>query len=379
VAAVLADVGAAELYAATGIQLQPFNTLFQLLARRESAQARAARHALLVPDLLAYWLCGSMGTELTNASTTQLLDPRTMDWSSALADRLRVPIELFPPLRSPGERVGALRPALGLGGQPEIITVPSHDTAASVAGIPADGRDFAFVCTGTWALVGVELSAPVITDASRRANFTNEVGVDGTIRFLRNVTGFWLLQECIRHWRAEGADVDAAALTDAATGIAGPRAIIDVQEPAFTAPGEMPGRIQEACRRTSGVTITGHAETVRCILDSMALAIRHAVRDAVGLSGRSVQVVHLVGGGVSSPLFCQLVADACQLPVVAGPTEAASWGNVMCQARALGVVSDSLADTRTSIRQTEHPVTYRVAGDERDWAGADRLVPGGSR
>jgi rhamnulokinase len=379
VGAILADLGAAELYAATGIQLQPFNTLFQVLARRESAQARAARHALLVPDLLAYWLCGSMGTEITNASTTQLLDPRTMDWSWALADRLKVPIDLFPPLRGPGERIGVLQPSYGLGDDTEIIAVPSHDTAASVAGVPADSRDFAFVCTGTWALVGVELSEPVITEASRRANFTNEVGVDGTVRFLRNVTGFWLLQECIRHWRHEGADVDAATLTAAATDVVGLRAIIDVQDPAFAAPGDMPGRIQEAGERTSGATIAGQAETVRCILDSMALAIRHAVRDAAELSGRSVQVVHVVGGGVSSPLFCQLVADACGLPVVAGPIEAASWGNVMSQGRVLGVVSDSIADTRASIRHSERPVTYRAAGDERAWARADLLVAGGSR
>jgi rhamnulokinase len=379
VAAVLADVGASELYAATGIQLQPFNTLFQLLARRESAQARAARHALLVPDLFAYWLCGSMGTELTNASTTQLLDPRTMDWSRALADRLQVPIDLFPALRKPGERLGALRPAFGLGDGTALIAVPSHDTAASVAGIPADGPDFAYVCTGTWALVGVELPDPVITAASRQANFTNEVGVDGTVRFLRNVTGFWLLQECIRQWRQEGADVDAAGLTDAATDVVGLRAIIDVQDPEFAAPGDMPGRIRDAARRTSGATIDGQVEIVRCILDSMALATRHAVRDAVALSGRTVRAVHVVGGGVSSRLFCQLVADACGLPVVAGPTEAASWGNVLSQARTLGVVGDSLADTRAVIRHNEQPVVYPASGDEREWARVDQLVPGGAR
>jgi rhamnulokinase len=378
VAAVLADVGAAELYAATGIQLQPFNTLFQLLARGGSAQARAARHALLLPDLLAYWLCGSMGTELTNASTTQLLDPRTMDWSRALAERLQVPIDLFPALRKPGERLGALRPAFGLGDETAVIAVPSHDTAASVAGVPADGQDFAYVCTGTWALVGVELPGPVITAASRQANFTNEVGVDGTVRFLRNVTGFWLLQECIRQWRQEGADVDAAGLTDAATDVVGLRAIIDVQDPEFAAPGDMPGRIRDAARRTSGATIDGQVEIVRCILDSMALATRHAVRDAVGLSGRSVRAVHVVGGGVSSRLFCQQVADACGLPVVAGPTESASWGNVLSQARTLGVVGDSLADTRAVIRRNEQPVVYPAAGDERAWARVDRLVPGGA-
>lgn len=377
VAAVLADLGAARLYDATGTQLQPFNTLFQLLARRDTAQAAVARHALLIPDLMAYWLCGAMGTEVTNASTTQLLDPRTLDWSSTLADRLKVPVELFPPLRKPGERLGILEPGMGLEHRPEVITVPSHDTAAAVAGIPADVEDFAFVCTGTWALVGVELPEPVITEASRQANFTNEVGVDGSIRFLRNVTGFWLLQECVRHWQGAGAEVDAATLITAAATVPGLRAIIDVQDPAFAAPGDMPRRISDAARCTSGVTIDGPAEIARCILDSMSLAIRHAVRDAVALSGRPVRVVHVVGGAASSPLFCQLVADACQLPVVAGPTEAASWGNVISQARALGVVSDSLAENRTLIRRSEQPDTYSAASAERDWARADGLVAGG--
>jgi rhamnulokinase len=379
VAAVLADLGAADLYGATGIQLQPFNTLFQLLARRDTAQAGAARHALLIPDLMTYWLCGVMGTEVTNASTTQLLDPRTLDWSQSLADRLGAPVELFAPLRRPGELLGTLRPDLGLANRPDVITVTSHDTAAAVAGVPADVEDFAFVCTGTWALVGVELPRPVITEASRQANFTNEVGVDGTIRFLRNVTGFWLLQECVRHWRGEGADVDVAALTDAAAAVPGLQAVVDVQDPAFTPPGDMPRRIREAAQRTSGARVDRKAEIARCILDSMSLAIRHAVRDAVALSGRPVRVIHVVGGGVSSPLFCQLVADACRLPVVAGPTEAACWGNVMSQARALGVVSDSLPQNRSSIRAATQPVSYPATGAEGDWLRADQLLPGGRR
>jgi rhamnulokinase len=371
---VLAEMGASELYAATGIQLQPFNTLFQLLARRGAVQAEVARHALLIPDLLGFWLGGSMATEVTNASTTQLLDPRTMDWSWRLVDRLKVPIDLFAPLRQPGHSLGRLRSDLGLAGATQIIAVPSHDTAAAVAGIPAEGDDFAFVSTGTWALVGVELPEPVITNESGRANFTNEVGVDKTIRFLRNVTGFWLLQECLRHWQGEGSDVNAQTVTEAAADVPGLRAIIDVQEPAFVAPGNMPHRIREAARRTSGATLDSRAETVRCILDSMALAIRRAVRDAVLLSQRTVRVVHVVGGGVSSPLFCQLVADACQLPVVAGPTEAAAWGNVMSQARALGLVGDSLAECRAVIRRSQRPVTYSVEGDEHAWVEADRLV-----
>lgn len=237
-----------------------------------------------------------MGTEITNASTTQLLDPRTQEWAFTLAQRLNVPLELFAPLRNSGLPLGTLRPELGLGERTQVITVPSHDTAAAVAGIPALIEDFAFVCTGTWALVGVELAEPVITEASRQANFTNEVGVGGSIRFLRNVTGFWLMQECVRHWQAEGTDVDVATLTEAAADVPGLRAIIDVQDPAFAQPGDMPRRIRDAAHSMSGANLTTRVEIARCILDSVALAIRSSVRDAVALSGKSVQVASLAAG-----------------------------------------------------------------------------------
>ncbi len=213
----MGGVDAARLYQATGIAAHPFNTVFQLMAERDSAD-RAARHALLVPDLMTYWLSGQLGTELTNASTTGLLDPRTMTWAAPVAEALAVPTRLFPRFRTAGELAGPAVPDLvaadlGLARPPQVIIGPSHDTAAAVAGVPAAEEGFAFVCTGTWALVGVELPAPVITEAARQAGFSNEVGIDGTIRFLRNVTGFWLLQECVREW---GACVDLDELTRAA-------------------------------------------------------------------------------------------------------------------------------------------------------------------
>jgi len=250
-----------------------------------------------------------------------------------------------------------------------VIVGPSHDTAAAVAGIPG-GKGFAFVCTGTWALVGVELPAPVITEAARLAGFSNEAGVDGTTRFLRNVTGFWLLQECAREWGR----VDLDELTRAAGRVAGRRAFIDVQDPAFLAPGGMAQRIIRACQRASGVTLSGEAEIVRCILDSMAVAIRHAVRDAVRLTGRPVRTVHVVGGGVANALFCQLVADACQLPVVAGPVEAACWGNTLIQARALGAAARSLPGLRSLVRQAVRLTEYQPAGAEQTWQRAEEIV-----
>jgi rhamnulokinase len=374
----VAGVDAARLYEATGIAPQPINTVFQLMAERESAQIDGARHVLLVPDLMTYWLSGRLGTELTNASTTGLLNPRTMSWASEVADALGVPTDLFPPLRAAGEPAGPMiGPAaaeLGPGRPPQVVIGPSHDTAAAVTGVPATDDAFAFVCTGTWALAGVELPAPVITSASREAGFSNEAGIDGTTRFLRNVTGFWLIQECVRQWQSEGRQVDLDELRDAAGRLGGLRALIDVQDPGFAAPGEMTQRITRACLRTSGVALSGGAEILRCILDSMAVAIRHAVRDAVRITGRGVRTVHIVGGGVANPLFCQLVADACGRPAVAGPTEAASWGNVLVQARALGVAGGSLPELRSLVRRGVHLASYQPDGEEAAWARADEIV-----
>jgi rhamnulokinase len=365
-------VDAERLYQATGIAPQPVNTVFQLMAERDLDRAR---HVLLVPDLMTYWLSGQLGTELTNASTTGLLDARVLRWADEVGEALSVPIKMFPRLRAAGEVAGPAGPDLGLARPPQVIVGPSHDTAAAVAGVPAGGEGFAFVCTGTWALVGVELPAPVITEAARRAGFSNEAGVDGTTRFLRNVTGFWLLQECAREWGR----VDLDELTRAAGRVAGRRALIDVQDPAFLPPGPMTQRIIRACRRASGLALSGEAEIVRCILDSMAVAIRHAVRDAVRLTGRPVRTVHVVGGGVANALFCQLVADACQLHVVAGPTEAACWGNTLIQARALGAAGRSLAELRSLVRQGVRLTEYQPEGPARAWERADEIVLSGRR
>ena len=367
----VAGVDAARLYQATGITPQPFNTVFQLMADRDLDRAR---HVVLVPDLMTYWLSGRLGTELTNASTTGLLDTRVTKWADQIGEALAVRIKMFPRLRAAGEVAGPAVADLGLARPPQVIVGPSHDTAAAVAGIPAADEGFAFVCTGTWALVGVGLPTPVITEAAYQAGFSNEAGIDGTTRFLRNVTGFWLLQECTREWQAEGRRVNLDELTRAASRLTGLRALIDVQDPGFAAPGAMTERITHACLRISGVSPSSETEIMRCILDSMAVAIRHAVRDAVRITGHPVRTVHIVGGGVANPLFCQLVADACGLPAVAGPTEAASWGNVLVQARALGVTGGSLPELRSFVRRSAHLTRYEPDEQEATWERADEVV-----
>jgi rhamnulokinase len=371
-----------ELYAVTGLQHLPFNTVFQLAATRGSARLAAAERLLLVPDLFAYWLAGAQGAELTNASTTGLLDATTRDWAWELIDRLALPRGLFPPIRQPGERLGELRGEVlsetGLTGPVPVTAVGSHDTASAVVGVPAASDRFAYISCGTWSLVGVELDAPVLTEASRAAGFTNELGVDGTVRYLRNVMGLWLLQESQRTWAAAGLTADLPDLLAAAAQVPAFTAVVDPDDPRFLAPGDMPARIAQACAERGQTPPQSQAETVRCILDSLALAYRRTVRRAVELSGRDVEVVHLVGGGARNTLLCQLTADACGLPVVAGPVEAAALGNALVQARAGGAVTGGLPELRELLRRTLEVRTYHPsAGAEGAWAAAgDRVGVG---
>jgi rhamnulokinase len=367
---VWATVPADELYTATGLQYAPFNTLYQLTAARSSVLFGQAKRLLLIPDLLTYWLTGEQGTELTNASTTQLVDPRTRDWAYGIASRLGVDLSLFAPLRRPGDPAGVLRPEVleetGLTGPVPVTTVASHDTASAVTAVPAPGERFAYICTGTWSLVGLELAAPVLTEASRAANFTNELGLDGTVRYLRNVMGLWLLQECVREW----GDPDLSALLSAAAGIPALRSVVDAGDAAFLAPGRMPARIAEACRTPGQPVPESPAEVTRCILDSLALAHRRAVSDAQRLAGHPVDVVHIVGGGARNALLCQLTADACGLPVVAGPSEAAALGNVLVQARAHGLVGER-TEMRRLLARTQPLTRYEPRGDTARWRDAE--------
>ena len=376
VPAVHAVVPPDELYRVTGLQHLPFNTVFQLAAARGTAQLSAARTALLVPDLLAYWLTGAVGAEVTNASTTGLLDATTRGWAGELVDRLGLDRGLLPPLRQPGERLGELTDDVlaetGLTGPVPVTAVGSHDTASAVVGVPAATDRFAYVSCGTWSLVGVELEKPVLTEASRQAGFTNELGVDGTVRYLHNVMGLWLLQESQRTWAASGLPADLPDLLAAAARVPAFTALVDPDDPRFLPPGDVPGRIAEVCRETGQAPPQDPAGTVRCILDSLALAYRRTVRRAAELSGREVEVVHLVGGGARNTLLCQLTADACGLPVLAGPVEAAALGNVLVQARGLGVLSGGLPELRALLRRTQDAQLYLPApGSGPAWDAAE--------
>jgi rhamnulokinase len=365
---VLAAVPAAELYAVTGIQQLPFNTIYQLAA---TSALDCARTMLLIPDLLAYWLTGQAGAEITNASTTSLFDVRAQAWATGLIRKAGLPPRIFPPLRRPGDVIGPVIGPNGPGSELPLIAVGSHDTASAVAGVPAGGPAFAYISSGTWSLAGVELDAPVLTEASRTANFTNETGIDGTIRYLRNVMGLWLLQESLRDWARSAPGVSLGSLLEQAAGLPPLKFVIDPDDPVFLPPGDMPGRVASWLADRGEAGPDGPAETVRCILDSLALAYRRAIGQAQSLSGRHADVVHVVGGGARNSLLCQLTADATGLPVIAGPAEATCLGNVLVQARALGAAPGDLAGMRALIRSSQPLRSFAPARDRtRAWAAA---------
>jgi rhamnulokinase len=350
VAAVVSDE---ELFDRTGLQQQPFNTIYQLAAEPDLDRAATM---LLIPDLVAHRLTGVIGAELTNASTTQLLDVRQRTWATDLAERVGIPARLLPPLHGPGDLVGGLEKAVaervGLPTGTPVVAVGSHDTASAVVGVPAaPGSAFGYVSSGTWSLVGVELDRPVLTPQARAANFTNEGGVDGTTRFLRNVMGLWVLSEAMRD--SAGADLGELLAAAAERRPDGP--VVDIDDPAFLPPGDMVGRIEAACRATGQRPPADRPAVVRCILDSLAAAYRTAIDEASRLSGQAVDVVHVVGGGAQNELLCRLAADALGRPVLAGPVEATALGNVLVQARALGADLPDLAAMRALVATT-HPV-----------------------
>jgi rhamnulokinase len=367
------EAGARALYRANGLQHLPFNTVFQLAAAAGSAQLAAARTLLLIPDLLTYWLTGQVGAEVTNASTTGLLDAATGAWSRRIAELVGLDPALLPALREPGTRVGTLRPevaaATGLDAATPVTAVASHDTASAVVAVPATEPGAAYISCGTWSLAGLELDAPVLTEESRAANFTNERGIDGTVRYLRNIMGMWPLEECRRVWAARGLPAELPGLLAQAARAEPFAALIDPDAPEFLAPDDMPAAIAAHCVRTGQPPPRGQAATVRCVLESLALAHRRVLRQAAALAGREITRVHLVGGGSRNELLCQLTADATGLPVVAGPTEATALGNVLVQARAHGLVGD-LADMRRLVAATQPLRTYRPCGDPRAWDAA---------
>jgi rhamnulokinase len=335
-----------RVYACTGIQVMQINTVYQLLAMAEANDPRlaAAARLLMMPDLFAYWLSGVQAGEYTIASTSQMLDAARREWATGLLSEIGLPAAILPPMVEPGSVLGSLHPDLADAipgfGEVQVIAVGGHDTASAVAAIPELDDSSAFISSGTWSLVGVEVGEPVLSQRARELNFTNEGGVGGTVRLLKNVAGLWLLQESRRRWRREGLEVGWQEILAQAEAAPAFRSIIDPDGPEFLSPDDMVSAIAGHCRRTGQPEPDGVGAVVRCCLESLALRYRWVLDALEELSGRKIETVRIVGGGSRNDLLNQLTADACGRPVVAGPVEATALGNLMIQAIASGRLAD---------------------------------------
>lgn len=363
---VRARLGDETIYGATGIQFLPFNTLYQLAAERPERLAQA-QTLLMVPDLLHFWLCGSRVTERTNASTTQFFDPRTGEWATSLLEALNLPTHLLPPIVPPGTDLGELSPEVvretGLHGT-RVIAPATHDTASAVAAVPAATGEtgWAYVSSGTWSLVGIETPGPVLTDAARAANLTNEAGVSvagkgGTTRLLKNVMGLWIVQECRRAW----GNPDFAALYEGAASVPAGGPLIDPDDARFLAPGlDMPARVQAYCAGTGQPVPQPPAEIVRCVLESLAHRTADVLDQLEAVQGQPIRTVYVVGGGSQNALLNQSVADLSGRTVVAGPVEATLMGNLLVQAEAGGDIPRG--GVREVVRASEALTTFTPGG-----------------
>lgn len=361
-----ARVPFADLYTRNGLQFLPFNTVYQLSAE-DSAIIEIADQLLLIPDLIAYWLTGERYAERTNASTTGLLHVSTREWDGELLSRLGLNPGLLPPLIDAGQPTGPLlsEPAqlTGLSSAAQVTAVGSHDTASAVVAAPMRETGGAYISCGTWGLVGVETEQPVLTDAAREANFTNEGGVDGRTRFLHNVMGLWLLSESIRVWELnDGHQLDLEQLLAQAAAVGPHVPVFDANDPVFLAPGDMPARIAQWCTTAGLRAPQSRAECARSIIESLAHAFAQAVTDAQVLSGQHVDTIHMVGGGALNELLCQRTADVAGLPVMAGPVEATALGNVLVQGRAVGATGGTLESMRDLVRRTFAPQQFFPSG-----------------
>lgn len=370
---VLERIPARELYERTGIQLMPINTVFQLgsMVAADDPALEAARTLLLVPDLLHFWLSGVMASEQTNATTTACFDARAGEWAGDILERLGIPPHLFPEVMAPATVLGPLRDDVaeetGLRGT-AVVAPTTHDTASAVASVPFRRPGAAYISAGTWSLVGLELAEPLIDDRTFAANLTNEGGVEGTFRLLRNVTGLWLLNECRRAWALEGLDLSFEELVTLAGEASALASLIDPDDPVFAPPGDMPRRIRRFCTQTGQEAPETPGAIVRCALESIGLAHRRAIDLLREAAGAEPPEIHVVGGGARNPLFCGWTADAAGLPVLAGPDEATVIGNLLVQALALGELG-SLADAREIVRASFAPTVYEPS-DHSAWEEA---------
>jgi rhamnulokinase len=369
-----------RLYGITGLQFLPFNTVYQLLAlaRSDSPLLEVAETMLMMPDLFGWLLTGRRAGEYTDASTTQLLDAESRGWSGEICEALGLPRSILPELIEPGTELGPLAPALAeeLSIAPfPVLATAGHDTASAVAAVPVTGAsarsnppDWCYLSSGTWSLLGAEVAGPVINAQTLAANFTNEGGVGGTIRLLKNIMGLWLVQECRRTWAKAGQELSYDVLIPKAETAPAFASLIDPDHASFLAPGDMPARIAAYCERTGQPVPGDEGSFIRCCLESLALKYRWAIERLEAILGTRIRTIHVVGGGTKNTLLCQFTADACGRPVHAGPVEATAIGNILMQAIGRGELG-SVADLRTVVARS-FPVTVYEPRRGQGWEEA---------
>jgi rhamnulokinase len=366
-----------EIFAQTGLQFMQINSLYQLfaMAQQQSPALEIAQDLLFMPDLFHYWFTGQKTNEYTIASTSQCYNMRENKWSATLLEMLGIPTHIFKDAIQPGSNLGPLLPSvteeLGFSQEIDVIVPGCHDTASAVAAVPVsagDAESFAYLSSGTWSLMGVEIPQPIVDDKSLAYNFTNEGGVENTIRLLKNIMGLWLVQESRRTWAAEGDVLSYDDITRLAKEAAPFTAIIDPDDVSFLSPGDMPTRIREYCQRTGQIPPESQGAVVRCALESLALRYRWVVERLEEMTGRTLNVIHIVGGGSQNRLLNQFTADVTGRRVVAGPIEATAIGSVLMQMLALGHIS-SLSEGRELVRRSFPAQTYNPT-DTDAWANA---------
>jgi len=355
-----------EIFAQTGLQFMQFNTLFQLLAQKQASPSmlEAADVLLMMPDFIHWALCGSRVVEFTDGSTTQCMNPLTRNWATGLLRKFGLPTHIFPKIVPPGTKLGVLRPGVpertGLG-KVTVVAPPTHDTASAVAGVPTSNTgkaNWAYISSGTWSLMGVEGQRASLSARTQELNLTNEGGLDGTYRLLKNIMGLWLVQQCKRAFDARGRTYEYGQLAQMAAKAPALRSIVNPDDARFLNPPDMPKAIQDFCRETRQPVPKTEGELVRCAYESLSLRYREVLGWLEELTGNRIEVIHIVGGGSKSGILNQFTADACQRPVVTGPVEATAMGNLLVQVRTSGELS-SLAEMREVIRKSSEVVTFQ--------------------
>lgn len=359
-----------ELYGATGIQIMNFNSVFQLYAmkRDKSSALEAAGRILFMPDALSYMLTGNMVTEYTIASTSQFINPYTRQPDTDILEKTGISPALFGKVTMPGETVGILKDDIadecGLRHGIPVIAVAGHDTGSAVAAVPATEKGFAYLSSGTWSLMGIETREPVINDGTFAANITNEGGVDGTIRLLKNITGMWIMENCMKEWKKQGCDYTYPQIVEMAGSKPAFRSFIDPDHKLFANPQSMTGAIEEYCRMTSQPVPQTHSDFVACIFESLALKYRAVIEIFRKFSPEELTVLHIIGGGSRNDLLNKYAANATGLKTVAGPAEATAIGNIMIQARAAGLCDTLESMRKTTVKSIETETFFPTSSEE---------------